>query len=215
MFHNGYSIGGTLLIALVTAVVTPASAKAQHGGGGHGGGFHGGGGGFGGFHGGGHFGGYGGFNRGYSHFGYSPRYGYHNYGYRPYYGGYGYSYPSYGYYPYSNGYSPDYSGYYPSDSYDGSYGTVAPSAPDGSDPSLSPTSWQAAPAQPDTRAHITLTVPSDAVVSFDGATTGATGKVREFSSPPLESGRRYAYEVRARSLSRKSACGCTCGACPG
>jgi uncharacterized protein (TIGR03000 family) len=40
-------------------------------------------------------------------------------------------------------------------------------------------------------------VPSDAVVSFDGVKMSATGTVREYSTPPLESGRRYAYEVRA------------------
>src|SRR5262245_54581687 len=193
MFHDAYSIGGTLLVALLTAVVTPAPVQAQHGGG-HGGGFHGGGGHFGGFRG-------GGFHHGFSHFGVSPRFGYRSFGYRPYYrpyyGGYSYTYPSYGYYPYSYGYYPDYSGYYPSYSYDDSSGAVMPSTPDDSGTSLSPTSQQTAPAQPDTRAFITVKVPADAVVSFNGETTSPTGTVRQYSSPPLEPGRTYSYEVRA------------------
>jgi uncharacterized protein (TIGR03000 family) len=47
-------------------------------------------------------------------------------------------------------------------------------------------------------AHITLKVPADAEVFFDGHKTSATGTVRQFDSPPLEPGYRYTYQLRAR-----------------
>jgi uncharacterized protein (TIGR03000 family) len=47
-------------------------------------------------------------------------------------------------------------------------------------------------------AHVTLKVPADAEVWFDGYKTRATGAVREFDTPPLTHGYRYTYQVRAR-----------------
>src|SRR5262249_10294447 len=54
------------------------------------------------------------------------------------------------------------------------------------------------PAQPTTAAHVTLKVPANAEVWFEGTKTTTTGAVREFESPPLTPGRRYTYQVRAR-----------------
>jgi uncharacterized protein (TIGR03000 family) len=48
------------------------------------------------------------------------------------------------------------------------------------------------------RAHVHLRVPANAEVWFEGTRTPATGAVRNFRSPPLQSGERYVYEVRAR-----------------
>jgi uncharacterized protein (TIGR03000 family) len=50
----------------------------------------------------------------------------------------------------------------------------------------------------DTRAQITVSVPVDAEIWFEGSKTTSTGSVREFHSPPLTPGGRYPYEVRAR-----------------
>jgi uncharacterized protein (TIGR02246 family) len=45
---------------------------------------------------------------------------------------------------------------------------------------------------------ITILVPPDAELSFDGAATTQRGSERRFLTPPLEVGRRYVYEVRGR-----------------
>jgi uncharacterized protein (TIGR03000 family) len=51
------------------------------------------------------------------------------------------------------------------------------------------------PARP---ALIDVTVPADAVLSFQGKTmTEETGALRQFQSPPLNPGRTYSYDVRA------------------
>jgi uncharacterized protein (TIGR03000 family) len=50
-------------------------------------------------------------------------------------------------------------------------------------------------AQP---ARITVRVPADAVVWFDGVPTRQSGPWRRLVTPPLEPGRKYRYEVRAR-----------------
>jgi uncharacterized protein (TIGR03000 family) len=47
-------------------------------------------------------------------------------------------------------------------------------------------------------ARITLHVPADAEVWFDGQLTTETGSERKFSSPPVDPQRHYAYEVRVR-----------------
>jgi uncharacterized protein (TIGR03000 family) len=47
-------------------------------------------------------------------------------------------------------------------------------------------------------AYITVVVPEDAAVFFDGEATRQTGGTRRFESPPLESGTKYSYEVTAR-----------------
>src|SRR5262249_8941310 len=46
-------------------------------------------------------------------------------------------------------------------------------------------------------AHIVVTVPTDARVTFDGYRTRKTGVQRTFVTPPLPAGQRFAYEVRA------------------
>jgi uncharacterized protein (TIGR03000 family) len=227
MFRKTFSFGGLLLLAWAAVLVTPDSGLAQHhGGGGHGGGFHSGSfshgsfnhggfnhgsfnhGGFnhGGFnHGGLNHGGFShgsfnhhgfdhhgfdhhgfdhhgfnhhGFNHGFNHGGgiwWYPRY-YGDYGAGPYYYG---SNPYDGYF-YPNSYntdsydlsSPGYdSGYY------GSYGDVTSS---------------------DTRALITVSVPTDAEIWFETSKMSLTGSVREYQSPPLTPGIRYTYEIRAR-----------------
>jgi uncharacterized protein (TIGR03000 family) len=49
-------------------------------------------------------------------------------------------------------------------------------------------------------AVVLVTVPEGAEVWFDGNPTRQTGAERKFSSPPLEPGNAYHYEVRARWL---------------
>jgi uncharacterized protein (TIGR03000 family) len=57
-----------------------------------------------------------------------------------------------------------------------------------------------APAQAATPAHVTVRVPPDAELWFEGLKMTLAGSVRRFQSPPLTLGRLYAYEVRARWL---------------
>jgi uncharacterized protein (TIGR03000 family) len=52
-------------------------------------------------------------------------------------------------------------------------------------------------AQTDTPAYVTVTVPEDAQVWFDGSAPSATGRVRQFVTPPLEVSEQYTYWVRA------------------
>src|SRR5205085_1197378 len=47
-------------------------------------------------------------------------------------------------------------------------------------------------------ARITVRAPRDAEVWFENAKTATSGPVREFRSPRLTPGGRYAYDVRAR-----------------
>jgi uncharacterized protein (TIGR03000 family) len=204
MLRKIVSYGGTLLLVGAVIFATPAVGWAQRGGG-HGGGgghFGGGGGHFGGGHfGGGHFGGghFGGGHFGGGHFGGTRIGGFHNglhhngFGYyrRSFYGGYypyyGSSYPYYDTYPYA-GSSPAYdSGYY------GSYADVTPSY--GDDYAY----YANAGSTPDsTPARLTVKVPADAEVWFDGTKTKTTGSVREYQSPPLTPGSQYSYEIQAR-----------------
>ena len=51
---------------------------------------------------------------------------------------------------------------------------------------------------PEGVARITVIVPADAEVFFDGNPTKQTGTQRVFDSPPLKPGSRYTYSVRAR-----------------
>lgn len=224
MFGHTRSFCGLLLLAgaMLLWSAGPSFARGGGHGGGHGGGFHGGGfhaGGIhaGGFHAGGfHTGGFhaGGFHGGVFNRGYYGGYGYH----RPYYfgggyyggfggyGGYGYpflggySYPYYNsyYYPYySNNYYPNYSSsylyapYYSTGGYPYTNGTIT---------TLS--AQQAAPAVPpvpqNQTALVHVQVPPNAEVWFSGEKTNSTGTVRDFQSPPLTPGSRYAYDIRAR-----------------
>ncbi len=47
-------------------------------------------------------------------------------------------------------------------------------------------------------AYVTVLVPADAVVLFDGEATSLTGSTRTFISPPLEAGSKYRYEITAK-----------------
>jgi len=46
--------------------------------------------------------------------------------------------------------------------------------------------------------NITVRLPANADLWFEGTKTQSTGGVRKFQSPPLKSGRQYTYEVWAR-----------------
>lgn len=60
----------------------------------------------------------------------------------------------------------------------------------------------AAPAvgivSPDRTANVTVTAPADAIIWFDGQRTVQTGPQRFFTTPVLEEGKGYHYEVKAR-----------------
>ena len=56
-------------------------------------------------------------------------------------------------------------------------------------------------AQPaEASVQVTVGVPADALVWFDGAQTTQTGAVRRFVSPPLLQGKHYSYEITAQWL---------------
>jgi uncharacterized protein (TIGR03000 family) len=210
MFRRILSYGALPLCVSLAFMITPGTSLAQHGGGGH----------FGGGHvGTSHFGG-GGFHHGSPH-SYHP-YGYHHQYYRGFYPYYG----LYGYYPYYGGtdsydwsdpaYDSGYSGYssssdpYPyhdptlqPDLRDSgpyqfgrgyTYGNTAPVA--ASTPEY--TYGNTAPVVASTRALLTVKVPQDTQLWFDGSKTTTVGSMREFRSPPLTPGKRYTYEIRAR-----------------
>jgi uncharacterized protein (TIGR03000 family) len=216
MFRNLLTSGIPLFLAGALFALTPSSAEAGHGG--HG---------VGGFHGAAHFGGarVGGFHtgaygRGYGHYGFNN---WHN-GYRGYYGGYGRYYGGYGglYYPYFGRYYPyvgGYGGYYnPSylSSYDpsldlgatpyfsgyGSYSnTIPPDA--GVNHSIAPPAGALSPgtltpAPADERVHLVVTLPANAQLWINSASTTRTGSIREFQSVPLTPGVRYEYTIHAR-----------------
>src|SRR5262249_45904956 len=50
----------------------------------------------------------------------------------------------------------------------------------------------------DARAEITIIVPADAEVFFDGSPTKEKGRQRLYVTPPLVVGKPYSYEIRAR-----------------
>jgi uncharacterized protein (TIGR03000 family) len=174
-------VGVPAVVAAVLLMAGPAWAQ-RHGGGGHGGGFHGGG-----FHGGGFHPGnfpHGGFHHGNFHHRGAFFPGYY-YGYYPgyYYG----SYPSYDL------------GYDSASDLGYSYGGVAPPYYSGYQALEPPSTGSPDPAsaQADSTAHLTLRVPANAELWFEGVKTTSTGSIREFQSPPLSLG-RYTYEIRAR-----------------
>jgi uncharacterized protein (TIGR03000 family) len=152
--------------------------------------------------------GYGYGNYGYGNYGYGNRvWGYNpglyagNYGglaynsnyyganYRPgYYGGLSYSGPAYTYGNYQPAYyggmsysGPAYASYGPSMNYQSSY-------PPGGGLST----------QSENSAGITVVVPANAEIWFDGSKTQQTGPTREFMTPSLTPGKSFTYEVRAR-----------------
>jgi uncharacterized protein (TIGR03000 family) len=208
MFQKAFSFTGALLLAGAAVLMMPGLSQAR-GGGGHGGGGHAGGGHFGGGHsGGGHFAGgsfhgayrggwYGGHRGGW--YGGGNYYGHHRYG------GYGYyPYWGYGYYPYYGSYDSYYPYYdYDYPTYSGSYSTYGDVAADDGYSTPAPASgYQAlypstATVKPDNAATISVKVPADAQVTFNGTPTTSTGTFRQFESPPLAAG-KYAYDVQAR-----------------
>jgi uncharacterized protein (TIGR03000 family) len=119
---------------------------------------------------------------------------YGGYGYWPYYGGYGGyggygDYGGYGGYGNYGGYGGDYGGYgYP----DPGYGPPGYGEP----PDLGPGAESRPPI--DNAVHLQLNVPENAEVFIDGAKTSKTGRVREFVSPPVTPGQRYAYKILVR-----------------
>lgn len=151
----------------------------------------------------------GGYNPGYfssQHGGYYPG----TYGGRPLTGGY---YP--GYFPgYPGGYGGYPGGYYPgyfSDLHaESAYPPPTVTAP----PAYAPAAVESSggrtvlpeargletldPSESDGGAVVSVRVPSDAEVWFDGDETKQKGGERDFKSPPLPVGRLYHYEVRAR-----------------
>jgi len=178
---------GISLVAGALALFAAQPALAQHHGGGHGGG-----------HGGHSSGWHGGSSHGSWHGGnwsgnwYGGR-GWYGYGYRPYYAyrtwwpGYysGYYYPSYGYsYPYDSGYY-DYA--YPSY---GGYSSAYPSTT---------TIVRQPPAVNVNTAQVVVRLPdANGEVWFDGQKmNGQTGAARSYTTPPLEPGRTYSYQVSA------------------
>jgi uncharacterized protein (TIGR03000 family) len=114
------------------------------------------------------------------------------------------SHPEYGYRPnWTNGYSPAY-GYYNTFGTPYYYGHDPSSlyrepqpTKQETNPSLIPTPENTR-SLPDTRAHLNIKVPATAQVWFDGKKTTGKGQVREFRSPPLETGYDYTYEIRVR-----------------
>lgn len=224
MFQKMITYTAPFLLGAVMLFVNPTFAQAQHhGGGGHGGfhaghmgGFHAGHlGGYGGYHV-GHLGGYhagylGGYSGGYRHgLGgyYYPSYGYRSYGYYPF--GYGYGSSPYGYgsgyspyyyspysyygYPYSYGGSPYYGGY---SSYNlGSYLPLSSGMT--TQPATYASSTVPVSAQNTSVGRITLNVPANAEVWFDGTKTTSTGSIRVYTSPSLNPGQSYSYDIRAR-----------------
>jgi uncharacterized protein (TIGR03000 family) len=108
------------------------------------------------------------------------------------YGGYGWGGPGYGYSPI---YGPGYAGSYLAPGYVSSGMTVLP----GNTTSFyyQPGTQLGAAVSPNA-ALIDVRVPPDAQVTFDGDATTQTGPNRVFSSPPLEAGKSYHYDVKAR-----------------
>jgi uncharacterized protein (TIGR03000 family) len=172
----------------------PGISAAQHGG--HGGGHSGGHGGsvsHGSFHSGSVHGGD--FHGGNFHNGFHEGDHHHNgfvggifLGYPGYYGGYGYS-PYYYSSPYYDNYSTPYSTYAPS------YTSNYYSPPDSGTAPLAVSPGVDLNA---TKATIEVRVPAGAQLWLDGTLTKQTGEMRTFASPPLQTGRIFSYEFRAR-----------------
>jgi uncharacterized protein (TIGR03000 family) len=184
MMGNGFIRAGVFMLSATVLLFLAGAGVAGPGGGGHGGGGHGGGGHGGGGHGGGGHGGggyyhgggggyYGGYGNGYHH--------HHNdffvgvgLGFYPgFYGVYGPSYYAYDDVPYYRDSNVIYS--------TSSYGPAAPSAPAAD------------------RAYMTIQLPvNKADVWIEGVKSVQEKAAQEYVSPPLEEGRKYYYEVRAR-----------------
>lgn len=114
-----------------------------------------------------------------------------------------------GYYP---GYFADYNNSYPRGAYPGNAGVYVPPAPyvnayrppvylSGA-PYGASLLRQADERAPATQAAggvtVTVHLPADAEVWFDGDSTKQQGEWREFASPALTQGKAYSYQIRAR-----------------
>jgi uncharacterized protein (TIGR03000 family) len=109
------------------------------------------------------------------------------YGWR---GNWGYPYSSYGYYqpnytwyqPYTYGYydQPDYANYYGYNPTDQGY-----------------TSFYSGPTEDQNAARISVVVPPNAQVFFDGEKTTQRGQFRRFVSPALDPGQTFTYDIKA------------------
>ena len=175
-----------VVLAIAGVLLFAGEGWAQRGG--HGGGGGHGAGGHGGFdHGHGGFGrggfGYGGF--GYGGYGYGD-FGYGGWGYGGYYGGFdgGYYAPTYMTVP-----------YYYSDPY-GQPGNYLSTAPAQRNPSFYPPEAGSRRIL-DNTAAVEVRIPASAHLWFNGTETSQTGSQRLFTTPALESGKTYTYEVRA------------------
>jgi len=204
MFVHLLKSAGALAVLSAALALSPANALAQHhgGGGGHGGGSHGGGGHVAAYHGGSYHAG-GAYHGGAYHGGYYNHswygQGYHG---RGWYGGLGWGYPSY-----YGGYYPWYYGTYSYPYYDSGYSLYSEpaygySAPyDYSSAGPTPEGYYGDLAQPPATslrvAHISVNVPADAELWFQGVPTTETGASREFVSPLLMPCREYTYDIRA------------------
>jgi uncharacterized protein (TIGR03000 family) len=60
-----------------------------------------------------------------------------------------------------------------------------------------PSPVSTSPSQADDTAHVTVNLPAGARLWVDDTPTTSTGQVREFDSPPLTPGHRYAYDFKA------------------
>jgi uncharacterized protein (TIGR03000 family) len=123
------------------------------------------------------------------------------------------TYPSYSYsYPYSSGYTPypAYSGNQVSpngtivNSPNGTFSTVSNprTTQDGFVGDLNSVNWQQITASDGTvklaaPAMLEVVVPEDAKISIDSKSSQATGTVRVFETPPLETGKDFTYQVTA------------------
>jgi uncharacterized protein (TIGR03000 family) len=214
MFRTTFTSIGGLLLSAAILLFAAGTSEAARGGGFHGGGFHGGGFHAGGFHSFGGFRGPGFHGAGfhpyagnrfyYNHLGRDLRrsYYYGGYGYFPYYGSYGYPYYAYPSYGYPSYYDSLYAPYSASAFNPWSYVTTPTTGQDnGSEGSYygGPTSTVPVESTPQGEAaNISAKVPANTELWFDGHLTTSTGPIREFHTPPLQPGQRYAYEVRAR-----------------
>jgi uncharacterized protein (TIGR03000 family) len=113
------------------------------------------------------------------------------------YGGYGYPYSGYGSTLGGSNYEPSYYNYstpqvYTSPSYFNTPGIVSV----GPNVTMQQSGYYN-PAQ-STTASVDVRVPADAKVWFDGTPTTMTGADRVFTSPPLDTGKTYHYEVKAQ-----------------
>jgi len=176
--------GAVVVAALAFASGTAWGQKGHgggHGGGGgehHGGGgdWNGGGGNYYGGGWGGYYGGWGGYyGYPYGAVGRSLLWGGYGWPNRGYYGGY----PYYDNYYGDNYYAP--SNIVPNDSSSATAPTVRPR------PSIDPNA-----------VLLSLRVPANAEVLIDGSKTSQTGAVRDFVTPPLETGREFSYDIKAR-----------------